>query len=122
MGNPHCVLFVEDASRVPVRKAGPAVETDPLFPEGTNVSFAEIIAPDRIRLRVWERGAGETRACGSAACATLVAAVRLGRAERSARIDLDGGTLQVEWPEAATGVRMQGPVAAIFQGVIDRDE
>ncbi len=121
MGNPHCILFLEDADRAPVAGAGPAIETDPLFPESVNVSFAQIRAPDRIRIRVWERGVGETRACGSAACATLVAAVRLGLAERSARIELNGGVLRVEWPGDNAGVRMKGPVSPVFEGVLDRD-
>ena len=119
MGNPHCILFVEDAERAPVAEVGPAIETDPLFPERANVSFAQVVAPDRIRLRVWERGVGETRACGSAACATLVAAVRLGIAGRSARIELNGGALQVDWPGDTLGVRMRGPVAPVFEGVLD---
>ncbi len=121
MGNPHCVLFVPDVRSAPVARAGPAVETDPLFPEGVNVSFAEVRDRDRIGLRVWERGVGETRACGSAACATLVAAVRLGLARRSARVELEGGTLQVAWPEDDAGVRMRGAVTSVFEGVLDPD-
>ena len=119
MGNPHCVLFLENVGRAPVVEVGPVIEADPLFPEGTNVSFAELRAPDRIRLRVWERGVGETRACGSAACATHVAAVRLGLAERSVRIELNGGTLHVDWPGDTLGVRMRGPVASVFEGLLD---
>lgn len=119
MGNPHCVLFLEDVDRAPVSDAGPAIETDPMFPEGANVSFAQIQTPDRIRIRVWERGVGETRACGSAACATLVAAVRLGIAERRARMVLNGGVLRVDWPGGESGVRMTGPVSPVFEGVLD---
>ena len=119
MGNPHCILFLENVERAPVAEVGPVVGTDPLFPEGTNVSFAELRAPDRIRLRVWERGVGETRACGSAACATHVAAVRLGLAGRSVRIELNGGTLHIDWAGDTLGVRMRGPVASVFEGMLD---
>ena len=121
LGNPHCVLLVADAEQAPVATAGPAVERDPLFPEGANVSFAEIRAPDHIRLRVWERGVGETRACGSAACATLVALRRLGLVGATARIELDGGDLTVRWPGRSGGVLLRGPVCPVFEGVLFED-
>ena len=92
MGNPHVIFFVADAARAPVREVGPMIERHMLFPEGVNVGFAEIQAPDRIRLRVWERGAGETRACGTNACAAVVAAARRGLANRRASVLLDGGS------------------------------
>jgi len=125
MGNPHAVFFVADALGVPLATLGPLYETHPLFPQKTNVSFAQILSRDRIRLRVWERGVGATLACGSAACATLVAAVRRGLAERKASIDLPGGQLGIEWRERDDHVLMTGPVefereivldAAIFAG------
>ena len=119
MGNPHCILFTTNPDRAPVARVGAALETDPLFPERVNVSFAEMRSRDRIRLRVWERGVGETRACASAACATLVAGVRLGLAERRAVIELAGGVLQVHWPKDDAPVSLRGPVASVFEGTLD---
>lgn len=116
MGNPHCVFFVDDAEAAPVATDGPRWEHDPLFPERANISFAEIRGPDRIRLRVWERGAGETLACGSAACAALVAAHRRGLTGRRAEIALNGGALTVEWAEA--GVLMTGPATLVGTGAL----
>jgi diaminopimelate epimerase len=110
MGNPHAVFFVADVGAVPLAVAGPALERHALFPEKANISFAEVLAPDRIRLRVWERGVGATLACGSAACATLVAAVRRGLAEREAAIELPGGELRIAWRENDGHVLMSGPV------------
>lgn len=119
MGNPHVVFFVADAEAAPVREVGPIIENHPLFPERTNVGFAEIKAPDRIRLRVWERGAGLTQACGTGACAALVAANRRGLAGRKAVLELDGGELEIEWREADGHVLMTGPVAVEFTGELD---
>ena len=120
MGNPHAVFFVDDAEALDLARLGPAVEHHPLFPERTNVEAAEILAPDRIRLRVWERGAGETLACGSGACATLVAAHRRGLTGRKADIVVNGGTLAIEWlPD--DHVLMTGPVATSFTGTLDMD-
>ena len=110
MGNPHVIFFVADVANTPVEKLGPGYETDPLFPEKTNVSFAQILSPDRIRLRVWERGVGVTLACGSAACAALVAASRRGLTGRRAEIDLPGGQLVIEWRDSDGHVLMTGPV------------
>lgn len=114
MGNPHAVFFVPDALAVPLETLGPPVERHPLFPERANISFAQIIARDDILLRVWERGAGATRACGSAACATLVAAARAGLAERRARVRLPGGDLHIEWRDD-DHVMMTGPVEFEFE-------
>ena len=97
MGNPHVVFFVADAEAAPAARVGPMVEHDPLFPERANVGFAQIKAADRIRLRVWERGAGLTRACGTGACAALVAAHRRKLAGRKVTVELDGGELAIEW-------------------------
>ncbi len=114
MGNPHCIYFVEDAEAVDLAGRGAAVETDPLFPERTNVEFASLIGPDRLRLRVWERGAGITLACGSGACATAVAAARRGLTGRQVRLEMDGGVLEVDWRDE--GVWLSGPVARVFEG------
>ena len=114
MGNPHCVHFVTDAEAEPVRARGPEIEHDPLFPEATNVEFASLLAPDHLRLRVWERGAGLTLACGSGACATAVAAHQRGLTGRCVRITADGGDLLVDWRD--DGVWLSGPVAHVFTG------
>lgn len=118
MGNPHCVFFTDDAEAVPLERVGPMVETHALFPERTNVEFAQILDRQTIRLRVWERGAGITQACGSGACATLVAAARRGLTDRSASIHLDGGTLIIEW-SADDSVLMRGPASWSFRGILD---
>ena len=118
MGNPHAVFFVADVSAIPIEAIGPKLERHKLFPERANIGFAEVRAPDRIRLRVWERGAGLTLACGSGACAALVAAVRRGLAKRKATLELDGGTLEIEWLENGH-VLMTGPTAIAFHGTID---
>ena len=118
MGNPHATFFVDDVARLPVAELGPRLEHDTLFPERANIGFAEILAPDRIRLRVWERGAGLTLACGSGACAALVNAHRRGLAGRRAIVVVDGGELEIEW-RADGHVLMTGPVATSFVGEID---
>ena len=118
MGNPHAVFFVPDVAKVDLETFGPQIENNPLFPERTNVEIAQILSPTEIRLRVWERGAGVTRACGTGACAALVAANRRGLAGRKARIELDGGTLAAEWlPD--NHVLLTGPVATSFAGTLD---
>jgi diaminopimelate epimerase len=116
MGNPHCVFFVQDAELAPVEAVGPMIEYHPLFPERTNVGFAEIVARDHIRLRVWERGAGLTKACGTGACAALVAAVRRRLCDRTANVQVDGGMLQIEWRECDNHVIMTGAVALESEG------
>ena len=118
MGNPHAVFFVADAAAVDLTALGPLVEHHSLYPERTNVSAAQVLTRERIRLRVWERGVGITLACGTAACATLVAAVRRDLTARAAEIVLDGGTLAVEW-RADGHVLMTGPVATSFSGSVD---
>jgi len=119
MGNPHCVFFVEDAESVPLETLGPQIEHDPLFPQRTNVEFASLTGPDHLRMRVWERGAGVTLACGSGACAVAVAAHRRGLTGRRVVLDLDGGTLTVDWRD--DGVWLSGPVALVFDGVLSPD-
>jgi diaminopimelate epimerase len=114
MGNPHCVFFVPDADAVALRDLGPRFENDPLYPQRTNVEFASVIAPDVLRLRVWERGAGVTLACGSGACATAVAANLRGLTGRKVTIHMDGGLLTVDWRD--DGVWLSGPTARVFDG------
>lgn len=116
MGNPHCIFFVPDASAVDPATEGPGIEHHPLFPQRTNVEFASITAPDRLRMRVWERGTGVTLACGSGACATAVAAHLRGLTGRHVTLHVDGGTLGVDW--RADGVWLTGPVAHVFDGVL----
>ena len=115
MGNPHVTFFVDDIAAAPVAQAGPVVERHPLFPEHVNVGFAQVEARDRIRLRVWERGAGLTKACGTGACAALVAAARRGLTDRAATLVLDGGELFIEWRDDGH-VIMTGPAAVDFAG------
>ena len=119
MGNPHCVFFVQDAELAPVEAVGPMIEYHPLFPERTNVGFAQIVARDHIRLRVWERGAGLTKACGTGACAALVAAVRRRLCDRVATVQVDGGLLQIEWRESDNHVIMTGAVALESEGTLN---
>jgi diaminopimelate epimerase len=115
MGNPHATFFVPDVDAVALDEFGPILERHKLFPERANIGVAQALSRARLRLRVWERGAGITRACGSGACAALVAAVRRGLTERKAEIVVDGGTLTVEWlPDSH--VLMTGPVATSFSG------
>lgn len=114
MGNPHCTFFVPDAVAIPLSEFGARYEHHPLYPERTNVQVAQIIGPDHIRMRVWERGVGVTLASGSSSCATAVAAARQGLTGRSVRIDLDGGTLMVDWRD--DGVWMTGPTMIVFSG------
>ncbi len=118
MGNPHAVFFVDDAEAVDVAGIGPRIETDPMFPNRTNVEFAEVRSRDEIRMRVWERGTGITLACGSGACATAVAAASRGLTERKVRMELDGGWLTLDWRE--DGVWMTGPTAYVFSARLSR--
>jgi len=118
MGNPHCVFFVEDFTTVKPELAGPMIEFHPLFPEQVNVGFAKIEAQDRIRLKVWERGVGMTQACGTGACAAVVAAHRQKRAGRDVEVIVDGGTLHIEWRESDDHVIMTGPIELESEGQI----
>lgn len=116
MGNPHAVFFVRDAAALDPATRGPEIEHDPLFPARTNVEFVSLTAPDRVRMRVWERGTGVTLACGSGACAVAVAAHLRGLTGRRVVLDLDGGQLAADWKE--DGVWLTGPVAHVFDGVL----
>ncbi|SOH94559.1 diaminopimelate epimerase [Monaibacterium marinum] len=115
MGNPHCVVFVEDADAVDATRIGPELENDPLYPERTNVEFIHVLDRRTIRQRTWERGAGITLACGSGACAVAVASARRGLTDRVVTIKLDGGELHLDWRD--DGVWMTGPVAYVFDAV-----
>ena len=118
MGNPHAVLLVSDCSSVDLKKFGPILETDSIFPERANISIAEIVDTDNIRLRVWERGVGITLACGTAACATLVAANLRGAMGREANMLLDGGVLHISWQKDGR-VMMTGPATTSFSGSLE---
>lgn len=115
MGNPHVIFFVPDCDRVELARLGPLIETDPLFPERVNVNVATVESRGAIRLRVWERGAGLTLACGTGACATAVAAMRRGLVERTVRVTLPGGSLTIGWGEDGR-VTMTGPATEAFRG------
>jgi diaminopimelate epimerase len=117
--NPHCVIFVGDAESAPVSDVGPLIEHHSLFPERVNVEFATVQSRGRIRMRVWERGAGITQACGTGACATAVAAARRGLADRIVDVVLDGGTLRIEWRESDGHILMTGPATLAYRGEIE---
>lgn len=116
MGNPHCTFFVDDAEAVDLETRGAAIERHALFPERTNVQFAHVIGPDRLRMRVWERGVGVTLASGSSSCAVAVASARRGLTGRHVTLELDGGTIDVDWRD--DGVWMTGPTAHVFSGTL----
>ncbi len=120
MGNPHCIFFVEDAESIPLSQLGPQVEHHALFPERCNVPVTQILGDGSLRTRVWERGVGITRACGTGACAALVAAVRRGLSPRINEVRLDGGPLTIEWLDSGE-VLMTGPVATAFRGEFDTE-
>jgi diaminopimelate epimerase len=119
MGNPHAVLFVEDADQAPVESVGPRIETNELFPARTNVEFVSIRDRGNMRMRVWERGVGVTLACGTGACAAVVTSHRRGLTDRKVSVELDGGTLHIEWRASDDHVLMTGPVAEVYTGDID---
>ena len=116
MGNPHAVIFVDDVKHFPVEQYGPLIEHHPAFPRRTNVEFAQVKAPDRLTMRVWERGAGITLACGTGASAVCIAGVLTGRTGRRILAHVPGGDLEVEWPTDAAPVRLSGPVEEVFTG------
>lgn len=119
MGNPHLVTFVEDITQINLPGIGPQLENYHLFPDRTNVEFAQIVGKDTIRMRVWERGSGITQACGTGACATAVAAVLHGLAGRKCDIIMDGGTVTIEWEEATGHILMTGPATKVFDGEME---
>lgn len=119
MGNPHCVIYVDDAAGFDLHRWGPKLETNELFPNRVNVEFATVRSRSHIDMRVWERGAGPTLACGTGACATVVAAVLYGKADRRAIVSLKGGDLDIEWSEADNRVYMTGPAETVYRGILD---
>ena len=116
MGNPHAVIEVPDVAAADVAGIGPALQRSPAFPQSVNVGFVQVLAPDHVRLRVFERGVGETLACGSGACAAVAALVRRGRIGREATVSLPGGDLRIRWPDDRAEVIMAGPAAFVFEG------
>lgn len=116
MGNPHAVIQVDDIASAPVERIGKALQARVEFPQSVNVGFVQIISPTHIRLRVYERGAGETLACGSGSCAAVAALISLGKLETDVRVSLPGGDLQIEWTDRTGPIRMAGPAAFVFEG------
>jgi diaminopimelate epimerase len=119
VGNPHCVLFVRNAETAPVDSLGPAIERHAWFPSRTNVEFVQRLSATQLRMRVWERGAGITRACGTGACAAAVAASLRGLTDRKVIVQLDGGSLEIDWREGDDHVLMTGPVGFSFGGEVN---
>ena len=119
VGNPHAIFFVEDVDAIDLGRIGPMLEHHPLFPERANISVAQILSPTHIKLRTWERGAGLTRACGTAACAATVAAVRRRKTERKIIVSLPGGDLTLEWREADNHIYMTGAASFDYEGTLD---
>jgi diaminopimelate epimerase len=116
MGNPHCITFVEDVASIPVEIIGPQFEHHPVFPQRTNTEFIQVVNPSHLKMRVWERGAGITLACGTGACASLVAGVLNNLCDRMAIIELPGGNLEIEWSETDQRIYMTGPAERVFTG------
>ncbi|MEA5568401.1 diaminopimelate epimerase [Anabaena sp. UHCC 0399] len=118
MGNPHCITFVEDVATIPLETIGPKFEHHPAFPQRTNTEFIEVVSRDYLKMRVWERGAGITLACGTGACASLVAGVLTEKCDRVAIVELPGGSLQIEWSELDQRIYMTGPAERVFTGKV----
>jgi diaminopimelate epimerase len=118
VGNPHCIFIVDDVDAYDLARFGPMLEHHPLFPERSNISLAQVTAPDALKLRTWERGAGLTQACGTAACAAAVAAARLKRTGRKVKVSLPGGDLLIEWRESDGHILMTGPYSLDFEGTL----
>ena len=118
MGNPHYVIFVDDIHAIDLEKHGKRLENDAAFPQRCNIEFAQLTATNTLRTRVWERGSGVTMACGTGACATATAAIRTQRTQCEVTIDMDGGTLQVEWKADNNHIYLSGPAAFVFEGTI----
>ena len=118
MGNPHCITFVEDVAAIPLEEIGPRFEHHPVFPQRTNTEFIQVVSRDYLKMRVWERGAGITLACGTGACASLVAGVLTGKCDRVATVELPGGCLQIEWSQDQK-LYMTGPAERVFAGNIE---
>ena len=121
MGNPHAVIFTKDVDRLDISGIGPEFEKHRLFPEGVNTEFAEILDRQKIRMRVWERGSGETMACGTGACATVAAAVTIGLSARKVEVVLNGGSLNIYWDPDTEEITMVGPAEFVFDGEVEFD-
>lgn len=121
MGNPHCVTFVDDVASIPLETIGPKFEHHAIFPQRTNTEFVEVVRPDYVKMRVWERGAGITLACGTGACAVVVAGVLTGHCDRLCTVELPGGCLQIHWSPTDDHVYMTGPAKAVFEGIYGAD-
>ncbi|MDE5941145.1 MAG: diaminopimelate epimerase, partial [Muribaculaceae bacterium] len=122
MGNPHGVMFVDDLSQTDVHGVGAELERHPIWPDRSNIEFAEVKSADEVVMRVWERGSGETMACGTGACATAVAAALTGRTGRAVTVRLLGGDLKIEWDEKTNHVFMSGPASTVFLGEVILDK
>ncbi|MBW3585323.1 MAG: diaminopimelate epimerase [Cyanobacteria bacterium 0813] len=118
MGNPHCITFVEDVAAVTLETVGPQFEHNPAFPQRTNTEFIQVVRSDYVKMRVWERGAGVTLACGTGACAAVVAGVLVGKCDRATAVELPGGVLEIEWAEVSGRIYMTGPAQRVFTGCI----
>jgi len=118
MGNPHCITFVEDVSAIALETVGPQFEHNAAFPQRTNTEFIQVIRSDYVKMRVWERGAGVTLACGTGACAAVVAGVLVGKCDRATAVELPGGILEIEWAEVSGRIYMTGPAQRVFTGCI----
>lgn len=119
MGNPHFVIFTDNIAQIDLSEVGPLLENHQQFPDRTNVEFAQVLSPDKIRMRVWERGSGITQACGTGACATAVAAILQGKTGRTAEVVMDGGPLSIHWDEKSDKVYMTGEAVKVFEGEIE---
>lgn len=118
MGNPHFVIFVDEIEKIDLAAIGPVLEYHPFFPDRTNVEFAQVTGPDEVRMRVWERGSGITQACGTGACATVVAGILNGKTGRTVRVIMDGGPLVIGWDRETEKVSMTGGATRVFEGMI----
>ena len=121
MGNPHCVVFTDDVAPLALDRIGPQFEHHPFFPERVNTEFIQVIGPHEVRMRVWERGSGETEACGTGACAAVVAGVLNRKLERRVTVHLRGGDLSIEWRAADDHVLMTGPATEVFHGELEAE-
>lgn len=118
MGNPHCITFVEDVAAIALETVGPQFEHNKAFPQRTNTEFIQVVRSDYVKMRVWERGAGVTLACGTGACAAVVAGVLVGKCDRATAVELPGGVLEIEWAEVSGRIYMTGPAQRVFTGCI----
>ena len=119
MGNPHAICFIDNINNIDIAKIGPIIENDKCFPNKTNVEFIEIISKNEINMRVWERGTGETLACGTGACASVIASILNGYTDRKVTVNLLGGKLEILWNKEDNHVYMKGPARTVYEGEID---